>query len=638
MTATIRMITRRASGRESTRATEVAKNQLSIGRATDCDIHLPDLRIGLKHARLTISDGTFLIEAEGDNEFKVNGRSVRRIEARLGGPLEAHFGPYVLKFSEAAGRLVIDVERVQQASAAQHSHADQVFSLRHTWLSKRVAAWGFALLVAALFIIFPIATFATRSQAVPAAMRQQAGQMWISGELSGPHEMLAKDCAACHEAAFVSVRDETCLSCHDDINNHADHARMTRARGTLSVSEKSLRTVADTFNKPAGRCAECHMEHNGHEGLAPVGQTSCTSCHNKMTARLPDATVGDASDFGRDHPEFRPTVVASADLRAPKLTREWTIADLERARTAREKAVRSPARAAVTCDGFALGQPNFRGLQHAGALPGEAMAGDNSGLVFPHDVHLQERGCVAAIAQRLKADEGYGDKLVCKDCHTENDDGVGFRPVSMERNCSACHSLVFDNVGGFERELRHGRTNDVIATLLDFYQARVVGAALGGGGGEDRRRPGEAAQRSAGFRATAFAQAPARAASRVRAIFSEGGACYGCHVVTPPTQAGSLDFKVQPVTLRDTFLPKAAFAHRAHETGDLECEDCHEARTSKSSTDVLLPPVASCQACHGGEHATANVQSSCVLCHGFHSTDDGAAPMTPAGARKKSVR
>jgi hypothetical protein len=637
MTVTIKTITRRANGRETTRTTESPKNQLTIGRATDCDIHLPHLRIGLRHARLTISPGTFILEAEGDNEFKVGGRSVRRIEGRIGQALSTQFGPYALKFSEGAGRLVIDVERVEQAATIDHRDAEDVFSLRRTGLSNRTAAWTFAILILAVFLAFPVATFATRSTATPAAARLQAGQLWLSGELSGPHEMLAKDCNACHKSAFVSVRDETCLSCHDDVNQHADHARMLTARGAPSFTQKGLQTIAETFNKPAGRCAECHMEHNGHEGVAPAGQTSCTGCHAGMSARLPDAGVGDASDFGRDHPEFRPTVVATADLRNPKLTRQWTVGELDRARLAREKATRQPATAVTRCDGFALGQPNFRGLAHSAPLPADARAGDNSGLVFPHDVHLDERGCVSAIARQLKASEGYGDKLACKDCHTLNEDGVGFAPVSMEKNCSSCHSLVFDNAGGFERELRHGRTNDVIATLLDFYQARVVGAALAPSG-EERRRPGEAAQRAFGFREAAFAQAGGRAATRVRAIFSEGGACYGCHIVTPPSAPNRLDFTVAPVTLRDSFLPKGVFDHRAHETGDLDCEDCHTARTSRTSADVLVPAVASCQNCHGGEHAMANVQSSCVMCHGFHSTEENAAPMRPVGGTGRSSR
>ncbi len=634
MTATLRIITRRANGRESTRTIEVQSNLLSIGRATDCDINLPDLRVGLKHARLTISSGSFLIESEGDNEFKVNGRSIRKVEAKLGAPLVAQFGPYALKFTEEAGRLCIDVERVQQASSTEgDAYTDKIFSLRSTWLSKRTTAWVLALAITAVFLVFPIATFALKPKGASQA-RVEAGQLWLSGELSGPHEILAKDCGACHEKAFVSVRDETCITCHQDTNHHADDARMLQARGTPTLAQKGLRTVAARFNKPAGRCADCHMEHNGHNGIAPASETSCTSCHAGMRTRLPDADVEDASDFGRDHPEFHPSVVATADLRTPKLTREWSIPELDAARKERERLLKPASLAA--CDGFAVGQPNFRGLPRDGGgvgLPAGALAGDNSGLVFPHDVHLAEKGCVASIAQRLSRAEGYGDRLVCKDCHTPNETGTGFQPVSMEKNCSSCHSLVFDNANGFERELRHGRTNDVIATLLDFYQARVVGAAVGGGDDVGRRRPGEAAaQRYVGFREQAFAQAGGRAAARVRAIFSEGGACYGCHVITPPARAGGLDFKVAPVTLRANFLPNGVFNHKAHEPGVQACKTCHTAETSHSSTDVMIPAIATCQECHGGEHAQAQVQSSCVMCHGFHSTAEGATPMRPVGA------
>ena len=633
MTATIRTITRRANGRESTRTVEVQSNLLSIGRATDCHINLPDLRVGLKHARLTISSGSFLIEADGDNEFKVNGRSIRKVEHRMGAPFVAQFGPYSLTFTEEAGRLCINVERVQQASQSAggvDTYTDKIFSLRSTWLSKRAPAWAFALAISAIFLAFPIVTFALKPAAVPQAARIEAGQLWLSGELSGPHKMLATDCGACHEKAFVSVRDETCVTCHSETNHHADEARMQQARGTPTLTQRGLRTVAATFNKPAGRCADCHTEHNGHDGMAPAAESTCTTCHAGMQGRLADADVGDASDFGRDHPEFHPTVVAGADLAAPRFTRAWSVTDLDAARKERERTLKPQAAAA--CDGFAIGQPNFRGLPHAGgaALPAAARAGDSSGLVFPHDVHLAASGCVASVAQRLPRTEGYGEKLVCKDCHTASESGVGFQPVTMEKNCSSCHSLVFDNANGLERELRHGRTNDVIATLLDFYQARVVGAAVGVGDDVGRRRPGEAAaQRYVGFREQAFAQAGGRAAARVQAIFNEGGACYGCHVITPPARPGALDFKVAPVTLRDTFLPNGVFDHKAHEIGDLKCATCHTAESSRSSTDVLVPPIATCRDCHGGENAQAQVQSGCVMCHGFHSTAADATPMRP---------
>ncbi|MDX2234083.1 MAG: cytochrome c3 family protein [Hyphomonadaceae bacterium] len=636
MTATLRFVTRRANGRETVRTVETASNLLAVGRAPECDIHLPDLRVALRHAQITVVSGGFVIDASGDNVFSVNRRSVRKLEGRLGAPAAAQFGPYTLTFSEAAGRLVIDIERVQQTAAAAAPDADAVFSLKSTWLSKRAASWAAALLVGAVFLAFPLASYTMKPNAVAPAARIQAGQLWLSGELSDPHKLLAGDCSACHEAAFVSVRDETCVGCHEDTAHHAKPDRMTLARGAPSMVQRGLRTVADTFNKPAGRCAECHAEHNGADGVAPADAQSCTTCHDGMQARLPDAAVHDASDFGRDHPEFRPTLVAVADPKAPTLTRQWTVPDLDRARKEREALLKPPAGAAA-CDGFAAGQPNFRGLPHPGAgagLPESARAGDDSGLVFPHDVHLAKDGCVASLAQRL--DAGFGDQLACADCHTPTESGAGFLPVSMEKSCASCHSLVFETVGGLTRTLPHGQTNAVIATLLDFYQARVVGAALGGEGAEDRRRPGAAAQRTAGFREAAFAQASGRAAARVRAVFAEGGACYGCHEITPPTAPERLDFAVAPVTLRDTFLPKGVFDHGAHEIGDLACADCHAAETSRTSADVLVPSIAGCQDCHGGEHAMAKVQSSCVMCHGFHAEDPAAPKLGPTRALREA--
>ena len=102
--------------------------------------------------------------------------------------------------------------------------------------------------------------------------------------------------------------------------------------------------------------------------------------------------------------------------------------------------------------------------------------------------------------------------------------------------------------------------------------------------------------------------------------------------MSPPSTANGLDFKVAPVTLRDNFLPKGTFNHRAHEAGELKCKDCHLAETSRSSTDVLLPSIVTCQSCHGGEHAQATVQSTCTMCHGFHATTADATPMRPTGA------
>lgn len=650
MTVTIRTLTRRSSGRESVRATEVDKTQLVIGRATDCDINLPDLLVALRHARLIVSSTSFVVEAEGDNEFKFNGRVVRRAQAQFGEAAALQFGPYRLTFVAPMGRLTIDVERIEQART-EIPDPDKTFSLRGTWLSKRTTSYVFATLVAVLFLAFPIFTYATHSTQSPISsgrislQKVKAGEMWSSGKLAGPHQRLARDCTSCHQDAFVSVRDQACLQCHDTIKHHADATRLAKADTPRTPFGSGLRLVAETFDKPAGRCADCHMEHNGSEGVSPTSQASCTSCHDGMSKRLPDAKVIDASDFGRNHPDFHPTIVETPDADAPKFTRV-SLTDLDKARKAREQlASQTPQR---SCAGFAVGQPNFRGIVHDGGdLPAEARVGDNSGLVFPHALHLDEKGCVAALAQQvtrqaaattgLSKGPNYGKKLVCEDCHTRDERNVGYKPVEMEKNCSACHSLVFNTGAGGLRTLRHGYTSEVIAALLDFYQARVVSDATRPAmAPEARRRPGEATvQRAVAARETAFANAGGRASNRVQAIFSEGGACYGCHVITPPATPGGIDYRVQPVTLRDSFLPHGVFDHGAHEPGELTCDDCHNASTSRTSADVLMPHVQTCQSCHGGEHATALVQSSCVMCHGFHSTDPAAPVMKPVTTARR---
>src|SRR5690606_42113039 len=77
------------------------------------------------------------------------------------------------------------------------------------------------------------------------------------------------------------------------------------------------------------------------------------------------------------------------------------------------------------------------------------------------------RGGVARMAQRL----GDGAALECKDCHQPTADGVRFLPVDMERNCESCHSLVFDQVGGTFRTLRHGQAEQMRAELLSMDRA-----------------------------------------------------------------------------------------------------------------------------------------------------------------------
>ena len=223
------------------------------------------------------------------------------------------------------------------------------------------------------------------------------------------------------------------------------------------------------------------------------------------------------------------------------------------------------------------------------------------------------------MARRLSATHGFGQALDCKDCHDPAPDGARFQPVSMEEDCAMCHSLAFDRVGGTLRTLRHGEPAQVVADLRDFYRGRSASApsVLAPAA---RRRPGDAPDLRNRIQ---FARGPGSAERAIRGIFSPGGACFDCHQVeTPPP--GSLDFRIRPVAFPLRYLHKGWFDHRAHATQS--CSSCHVAGRSNAASDLLVPDLASCRTCHGGEGSSKPVPSSCAMCHDYHM-DAGAPSM-----------
>jgi predicted CXXCH cytochrome family protein len=646
---TIRYLTKRANGQESARLVPVETSAFTIGRGSDCQLELSDLRVALLHAHVSeISPGVVAVEAEGSQTLMSGGRRTRRAELHLTEPRTIEIPPYRLTFRREEGDTVVDVVREEAPlKVLSTEQSDKVFSLKGTGLSKRGAAWLLVALVAAVCLAFPLWTFGHKTAPAKAAVvagrtmegpgvapqspvmtqvNLGAGQMWTAGPLSPAHAFLSADCKSCHTAALKSVKDETCLHCHKGLEAHADAHLMGKAITPGAPLQKGVQAIAASFDKPVGRCASCHMEHQGERALLTKSQALCADCHAHLDQRLgKEAKIGNAADFATSHPQFSPTVVATPRDVDPILTRQWTAPELDRARQLREQLIRfNPAH----CEGFSIGKANFRGLIQLSDrhdVPAEALAGDNTGLVFPHALHLSSKGCVASLAKELGVKTDGAGALGCASCHTASPDGKGFEPVQMERNCAACHSLTFDTQGGVTRALPHGQPQLVVASMLDFYKASTLDVVQGKVG-DGRRLPGQAAtDRTAQMRAFALTHADGRAADRVRAIFSPGGSCYGCHQILKPTSG--LNFGVAPVVLQQHFLPRAQFDHKAHITAGMACEQCHAARQSQSAADVLMPPLETCRACHTSEHAMTKVPSTCATCHGFHVADPSAAAL-----------
>jgi hypothetical protein len=605
----LRIITQRASGGDPIiRERSIPGPEATIGRAADSDVVLADLAVDLKHARMRFSrPGRVLLESVGGLPFSVGGQVTQRAELDASQRPVAYFSSYALAFEPAEeGGVVVTVTRDE----AERHESPSVFSLQSKVFGRRNMAWvfGAGLLLACLIVPLFLA-------GVLSHLKIHPDQQWSSGPLSRAHAFLENDCKACHANAFVAVRDAQCLACHAagpdggaasaqlarardlgspfrplPVAEHAPHAKL-EAASTLprGLGAKATVLVQRAFNHPTNRCASCHIEHTkpreaGADPHAPatdkpdlVIAQSCESCHSGLKKRLPKTELIDTPSWSR-HPAFRAQIITAA---GPK--------------------------------------PQFERI----ALKSSPQ--ERNGLTFPHALHLDPMGGVARQAIDLGKARGYGAPLDCSNCHHAEAGGKGFAPIEMERDCSACHSLAYARgPDGRLKFLPHGELQKVVDTL--------AGRTLAAASAPARQRPGE-------IRPSAFS---ATGASAYRAVFSPGGACYDCHTVS---WSGDT-VRMAPVKLADRYLPSGGFDHSIPEhggpgkakAGAFECADCHKAATSTSSSDVLIPDLPKCAACHGKttREVAAAGKADCVECHGFH--DPGEAPPPPGHPPLETLR
>jgi hypothetical protein len=189
------------------------------------------------------------------------------------------------------------------------------------------------------------------------------------------------------------------------------------------------------------------------------------------------------------------------------------------------------------------------------------------------------------------------------------------KPVDFETMCQDCHRLDFD-VTEPDRQVPHARVPEIIFTLDEFYARR----ALEGGSldvtspaiVQQRRRPGQQLTREERLEALNWARDKARIVGE--SLFT-GRACTVCHAVSPGRRAGE-PWQIAPVRVAGAWFTEAHFTHGAHTT--MGCADCHDAKASQSSKDLLIPGIGNCRACHAGEAARDKVPTTCIDCHGYH--------------------
>ena len=578
----IRTIDFTAAGREIVRERELGQAELSIGRAADNDIHLPDLAVEQRHVRVVPAlGGRLRLQAAGTLGFTVDGRSTDDATIDPAEGAELVLGLSRLTFErERDGEVAITIRQVAELGGGK-DEALGGFSLAHVLPGKRPLAWAGLAAILLAFLALPVWSHLNRARAEPDYDKPGAVMMdasWRTGALSSVHHGLEDNCEACHVEPFVAVRDETCLTCHEDIADHAAQPRQSLARGSLGGGDAALWQLAHAFNKPGpGACTDCHTEHEGAGRMEPTRERFCADCHGSLDARLADTALGNAGDFGKSHPQFQASLFTAAGQREPVRV---SLADNPR---------------------------------------------QWNGLRFPHDMHLNKRGGVARMAQRLGANEGFGGaSLECSDCHRPTADGVRFLPVDMENDCEACHSLVYDRVGTTFRTVRHGDVDEARADLLALDRSPRRPIVSG------RRRPGEYGPNlyGDGGRYRANFGGPTSGSALLAQAMTRDGLCGECHI--PASGRGAL--AVMPVSQQARYFMHGWFDHEDHK--DEDCTSCHAADTSDASSDLLLPRIAQCRECHEGESArAAEVPSGCAMCHSYHPRE-GAAAAPPRIARR----
>lgn len=402
-----RHITRKLSGGVAVRDESFETDLIVFGRATTCNVELPDPRVLLQHAQIVRRSNHYYVEVLAGESISVNG--LLTYNRQLNELDKLHIGPYeiIVQPPKGESEITLSIElKTPQDNDLESLIARSKVNVDNLGISKRQLSWAMFTLVIAAFLIVPLIDSLTGDvgrydlrTGDRSTLSQSFTTVWNTGELSGVHRFFGNSCEVCHVQPFVPVRDADCLSCHPRISHHADPQTFTFA---------AFEDVA---------CQGCHKEHHGEVSIARSDQEFCAECHRDLTDRATNTSLQNVSDFAVDHPDFKPSVIRDVGL---------NIVDRQRSMSSNPFPVENP------------------------------------GLSFNHVDHLRSVG--------VKHPTRGNIQLECGDCHVSDNGNVSMLPISFEEHCHECHLLRFDTqLAG--RELLHGDSEALFAQIKDTYQA-----------------------------------------------------------------------------------------------------------------------------------------------------------------------
>jgi len=181
-------------------------------------------------------------------------------------------------------------------------------------------------------------------------------------------------------------------------------------------------------------------------------------------------------------------------------------------------------------------------------------------------------------------------------------------PPTYAKTCAACHGLQFDK--RFAEGAPHDTPVVIHAFLLQEFTQYIAA------------HPAEARE---SLPVPGLPQKPQPVALRVltpqqwvteRVAESEqllyGKTCRQCHQIDFAPAAALPVVGKSNITPR--WMPHANFNHDRHQM--VVCTECHAALTSRETSDILMPGIATCEKCHHSGKDAA--EARCFECHTYH--------------------
>jgi predicted CXXCH cytochrome family protein len=555
-----------SKGRDSVIDIEIAADEIAIGSDPSAEIQVAGGDIEERHLVLRAAGkGTLNYQCTRGASVSVRDKQMSKGKLVVGDSLllQGH------RFVVIAAPSGFDAALIwTPASAAADNILQKQYRTRldQTFLARRWPALALLAITLLLGVVLPLASHFTREASSDYMLNRSAAfdVLWSSGPLIPAHQTTIGDnCGACHANGFEMVRNEACTSCHKNLADHVDFAKIPMPQ------------LQQT------RCATCHREHNEPHSLVVMADALCTDCHDQPASHTSAKINVDPVTRLKQgsHPEF-----------------DWHLLQPQRSAAGTGEKV----------------DWKWRRLARSDNTP------EQSNLKFPHDVHLD--------GSEVQS-QATGAALACESCHVLSADREHFAPITMETSCRSCHDLRFDRRDPQKQLPHGSPSRVIEAMQEHYLHANLEPRGTSGperrrlpdrDDDEEQCNDGALTCAKAQTAKEAERQFTQSGCVTCHEVVDTGiGDLYNRFQVLPVR----LNSDWYPKARFD----HVAHLTQAQTVGNARCTSCHVADMSSQSSDKLIPGLDNCTQCHDSVHSRDTIPLNCIDCHEFHMHADGFA-------------